>query len=145
MPFWTRFHFLRLVCLSIGYFYYIQNEISVFAFSLIFAIQFLKIQTPSVNTETCCHRTHSLHLMKMQTQTLRVNKVLVVHLYLGQVFEELDGHVDEELVLGDACLEAHVHLEQLVHDLVLLSLCVTLQWQHLSGFQVFFDFCLGFL
>ena len=63
----------------------------------------------------------------MQTQTLRVNKDLVAYLYLGQVFEELDGHVDEELVLGDACLEARVHLEQLVHDLVLLSLRVTLQ------------------
>ena len=127
MPFWTRFLFLRLVCLSIGYFYYIQNEISVFAFSFVFAIQFLKMQTLSVNTETCCHRTHSLHLMKMQTQTLRVNKDLVAYLYLGQVFEELDGHVDEELILGDARLEARVHLEQLVHDLVLLSLRVTLQ------------------
>ena len=47
----------------------IEKQISFFSFgfarvsevrhiSLIFAIPFLKMQTSSVNTITCCHRTH---------------------------------------------------------------------------------------
>ncbi len=56
--------------------------------------------------------------------------------HLREILEELDGHVDEDLVLGDARLEARVHLEQLVDDLVLLALRVSLQRQHLSRLQM---------
>ena len=46
-------------------------------FSPIFAIPFFKMETLSENATSCCHRTHSWHLMQMEKQTLRVNKARI--------------------------------------------------------------------
>ena len=50
------------------------RNVCIFRFSLIIAVLFLKMQTWSVNTITCCRKTHSSHWT--QTQTLHVNKAL---------------------------------------------------------------------
>ena len=42
--------------------------------SLVFAVLFLKMQTLSGNTVTCCHRLHLWPLIQTDTQMLRVNK-----------------------------------------------------------------------
>ena len=62
-----------------------------------------------------------------------------------EIFKELDGHLEQQTVLADASLEASVHLQQLVHDLVLLTLSVTFQGQHLRCLQVLLNLLLSFL
>ena len=61
------------------------------------------------------------------------------------MLKELDGHVEEELVLCDPRLEASVYLEQLINNLLLFSLCVSLQRQKLCRLQMFLNLLLGFL
>ena len=65
--------------------------------------------------------------------------------HLVDVFEEFHGHLDEDLVLVHARLEALVNSDQLVDDLLFLAASVSLQGQHLSRLQTFFNFFLCLL
>lgn len=50
-----------------------------------------------------------------------------IYTHLADILEELNGHLDQNLVLIHACLESLMHTDELIDNLFLLATSVALQ------------------